>query len=245
MPGTHKEREENMNHSEAVEQMATERYLLDEFTPEDREAFEEHLFDCPECAFDLRVGTAFVQEAKAQLPLIVERPIGAGAASKSKAKPSFWLFWMHPAFAAPAFAALLAVAVFQNAVTFPALRDAATQPRVAPLTHLRPATRGGSHLTLTADRTHGVAVQVDLPVESGETAATSYAIDLRDAQGKPVWTTTMPAGGRESDADQQLSLFIPGAKLSTGTYSLDVAGLGAKGERNSAEEYVFDIVVRN
>jgi hypothetical protein len=73
----------------------------------------------------------------------------------------------------------------------------------------------------------------------------SYAIDLRDAQGKPFWTTTMPAGGGQSDADQQLSLFIPGAKLNSGTYSLDITGLGAKGERNSTEEYVFDIVVRN
>ncbi|MGO9433661.1 MAG: anti-sigma factor family protein [Terracidiphilus sp.] len=235
-----------MNHREAVEQMATERYLLDEFAPEDREAFEEHLFDCPECAFDLRVGNAFVHAAKAQLPETVERPIGAGAAAlTSKAKPSFWLVWMRPAFVAPAFAALLAVVVFQNSVTFPALRDAATQPRLVQLTHLRPATRGGSHLALTADRTHGVALQLDLPVESGESTAISYSIDLRDAQGKPVWTSSMSAGSGQSDADQQLSLFLPGAKLSSGTYSLDITGLGAKGERNSTEQYVFDIVVTN
>lgn len=229
-----------MNHSEVVEQMFAERYLLDELTPEARETFEEHLFDCPQCALDLRVGTAFVNEAKIQLPGLTEPSAATISTSKSKSKPGFWLFWMRPAFAAPAFAALLAVIAFQNVVMFPALREAATQPRLVPSNHLRPATRGSSHLSLTADRVQGVALQVDLPTE---TAATSYAIDLRDTQGNLIWTATMAASGHESDGDQQLSLFIPGARLRSGTYALDVIGLGPQGEHNSAEAYLFDIVV--
>jgi len=47
-----------MDHSEAVREMAAERYLLDELEPEAREAFEEHVFDCPECALDLRAARA-------------------------------------------------------------------------------------------------------------------------------------------------------------------------------------------
>jgi anti-sigma factor RsiW len=231
-----------MNHGEAVEQMAAERYLLDELAPDAREAFEEHLFDCSECSFDLRAGAAFVEEAKLQLPKIVDRPARGSSGSNSKAKSSFWSFWINPAFVAPAFAALLAVVVFQNAVTFPALRQATTQPQQVPFTHLRPATRGASHLILTADRRHGVVVQVDLP---SETASASYAVDLRDAQGKLVWASSIPAAGHESNAGQQLSLLIPGAGLTSGTYTLNVAGLGVQGERNSFEEYLFDIVVTN
>ncbi len=60
-----------MEHNEAVQQMAVERYLLDELTPELREAFEEHVFDCQECTLDLRAGVAFVEEAKVQLPGLV------------------------------------------------------------------------------------------------------------------------------------------------------------------------------
>jgi anti-sigma factor RsiW len=231
-----------MNHREAVEQMATERYLLEDFTPADREAFEEHLFDCPECAFDLRAGTAFVDEAKVQLPQTSERPLGTGAATTSKAKRGFWLFWMHPAFVAPAFAVLLGVVVFQNTVTFPALRETATQPHLVPFTHLRPATRGASQLTIELDRKHGMVVQVDVPAE---TAQASYAVDIRDAQGNLIWATTVPANRKEPGADQDLSLFVPATTLHNGRYRLDVAGLTAQGERTSVGDYAFDIVVTN
>ena len=44
--------------------MATERYLLDEMSPELREAFEEHMFECTECALDVRSGNVFLSEAK-------------------------------------------------------------------------------------------------------------------------------------------------------------------------------------
>ena len=42
-----------MDHSEAVRLMATERYLLGEMSPDVREAFEGHLFECEECALDV------------------------------------------------------------------------------------------------------------------------------------------------------------------------------------------------
>ena len=232
-----------MNHGQAIDQMAAERYLLDELTQDVREEFEEHLFDCRECALDLRAGSMFVDEAKAQLPWIAENAAAGGTAPKSKF--SSWMFWMRPAFAVPAFAALLGVVVFQNAVTVPSLREAANEPRLAPLTQLRPATRGTTHQTLTVDRAHGAALLVDLPLETGGTAAVSYAVELKDAQGKSIWATTLPAGTHASAGDQQISLMIPGAKLSNGGYTLDVAGEGAKNERTSAEEYLFDIVVTN
>jgi hypothetical protein len=41
-------------HLAAKESMAAERYVLDEMEPAERDAFEEHFFDCIECANDVR-----------------------------------------------------------------------------------------------------------------------------------------------------------------------------------------------
>jgi hypothetical protein len=41
-------------HRAAKESMAAERYVLDEMEPAERDAFEEHFFDCVECSNDVR-----------------------------------------------------------------------------------------------------------------------------------------------------------------------------------------------
>jgi hypothetical protein len=232
-----------MDHSEAVQQMSAERYLLDELTPDVREAFEEHFFDCPECALDLRTGAAFVEEAKAQLPgLAGARP--APVATRSlKIKREWWLGWLQPAFAAPAFAMLLLVVGYQNLVTLPALRDSADQPRLLPYTLLRGATRGAP-MAIAADRRHGVVLPVDLPLQPRDTYA-SYSFDLFDPQGKLAWTGAAPASADgtpdEAGFAQRLSLVIPGAMLRSGAYSLAVSGVAAHGERTEIDRYVFNL----
>jgi hypothetical protein len=236
-------RKDSMNHSDAVEQMAAERYLLDELAPDARDAFEAHVFDCPECAHDLRAGAVFVQEAKVQLPTIAFSAAAPSKAAKSSAKPSFWVSMWRPAFAAPVFAALWLVLVYQNAVTFPALRTAATQPRLVPLTPLRPATRGAAHLTISASRAQGIALPVDLPVVPDLAPAVSYSFELSDPKGKLAFSTTVPAPAQGSSADQPFSLVIPGSMLQNGTYTLSVTSLGAHGERIPVEQYIFDIVM--
>jgi hypothetical protein len=237
--------EEGMKHSEALEQMAAERYLLDELTPDAREAFEEHMFDCQECALDLRAGAVFMEEAKAQLPEIATSPVAQTKPVMSGSKPSFWQSWWRPAFVTPAFATVLLVLVFQNLVTIPALRTAATQPHLAPLAPLRPATRGGTRLTLTADRAHGVALPIDLPAEPGMAPAASYSFDLRDPQGKVAWTASIPAAGQDSAGDQSFSLVIPGGMLRIGAYSLIVTSVSPNGDRTPRQQYDFDIVITN
>jgi hypothetical protein len=232
-----------MDHSEAVQQMAAERYLLDELTPDAREAFEEHLFDCPECALDLRAGAAFVEEAKAQLPELTST-LPAPVPSRlrnSRAKREWWLSWLQPAFAAPAFATLLLVIGYQNLVTFPALRAAANQPRLLPWAPLRGATRGGAHLAITADRRHGVALPVDLPPQPNVGAYALYSFDLYDPQGKLVWTGVASAPAGDASGSQQLSLAIPGAMLRNGAYTVAVYGIAAHGERTVIEKYSFDL----
>jgi hypothetical protein len=230
-----------MDHSEAVRQMATERYLLDELTPDLREAFEEHLFDCSECALDLRVGVAFVREAKVQLPeLTSDMPAPSSTAfRKSKVGEDGWLWWWRPSLATPAFATLLILIGYQNLVSFPALRAAANQPRLLPSAPLLGATRGGLPLTVAADRKHGVALPIDLAQQPGIADYASFSFELSDPQGKLVWS------GVGAPSGQQLSLIIPGAMLRNGIYTLAVSGVAPNGKRTAIDRYVFDFRLNN
>src|ERR1700740_2604808 len=108
-----------MNHDVVVRQKMTERYLLDELGPGQRDEFEEHLFDCRECADDVRAGATFVEHSKV---VLAESPTPALAPARARAlQPSGWSAWLRPAFALPALALLLAVVGYQNLVTYPHL----------------------------------------------------------------------------------------------------------------------------
>jgi len=230
-----------MDHSEALQQMAAERYLLNELTPEAREAFEAHFFDCPECALDLRAGVAFVEEAKAQLPKLTGASPAPVQPRPRKFRRAWWQGWLQPAFAAPVFATLVLVIGYQNLVTFPALRASADQPRLLPWTPLHGATRGGAALAVTADHRHGVALPVDLPPQPSMGAYASYSFDLYDPQGKLAWTGIAAAPADNAGNDQRLSLVIPGAMLKNGAYTVTVSGVAAHGERTEIDKYIFDL----
>ena len=242
-----------MDHSDAVNQMAAERYLLGELPPDVRDAFEEHLFDCPECAFDIRAGVAFVDEAKVQLPGLTAMPpeSAAQSATKSPERPAAeprrrkWSGWWGslfstPAFAAPVFATLLLVVGYQNLVTYPALRSEATEPRLLPSVALHAGTRGGARTVVTVDRKQGVLLQIDLPGQEGQTLYSSYAVDLYNPQGKLAWTRNFTPSASGSDSET-LSVALPGAGIEAGTYSLAISGVNASGQRSEVERQSFDI----
>ena len=236
-----------MDHSEAVERMAAERYLLDELTAKEREAFEEHLFDCPDCAVDLRAGAAFVDEAKAQLPELTANmpaPASRGMA-RPATKSSRWTLWLRPAFAVPVFATLLLVIGYQNLVTYPSLRAAASQPRIVRWVAMHGATRGATHLLVTASRKDGVILPVDLPLPADPGSYPSYSIDLLDPTEKLVWTGTAAAPPDGEGLGQPVSLVIPGAMLTSGAYTLAISGVASNGERTVINHSVFDITFAN
>ena len=100
-----------MDHTAVVREKTTERYLLNELEPKVRDEFEEHYFDCPECAQDVSAGSLFVEHSKlvlgespAPMPIrVAARPARGGIFA-----------WLRPAFAVPALALLLAVVGYQK-----------------------------------------------------------------------------------------------------------------------------------
>lgn len=239
--------EENMNHNDAVQLMAVERYLLDELTPTLRDDFEEHMFDCAECALDLRAESMFIHEAKLQLPQLAASPAASPATSprrvvRNEPKSRDWFGsvfgWMRPAFAVPVFAAMLLFIGYQNIETIPSLRASAASPRLVPWVSYHTGTRGAAHIDLPADRKQGAGVAIEL---SQENPYATYIFDLYDQQGNRFWTHSISGTGSNMAGNGTYALTIPGAGLQQGSYTLVITGLNAQGARTEVDRHIFDV----
>lgn len=66
-----------MDHQTAADSNAVERYTLDEMSADERDAFEEHYFDCRECAAGVRTAAKFADGVRT-LPPIEQVPDRSG-----------------------------------------------------------------------------------------------------------------------------------------------------------------------
>lgn len=97
-----------MMHSEIEDQEIIERYVRNQLAPQERQAFEEHFFDCQECFERVQATERFV----AGIRDAVGRHLMDDRRSADYVRvPSFWRAWMFPALAASSCAAV-ALAVF-------------------------------------------------------------------------------------------------------------------------------------
>src|SRR5262245_35396969 len=115
-----------MEHQQAVQNLAVESYLLGEMSPREREAFEEHFFECSVCGEDVRAAALFMEDARKILDASGEdasaddrlkngRPIPGSSRTANMpggGRTPGWLVWLKPQFAAPALAALLLLVGF-------------------------------------------------------------------------------------------------------------------------------------
>ncbi len=167
-----------MTHQQALDGLASERYLLDEMTEVERFEFEDHYFDCAECAEDVRLGDMIRQEARrAGAAMAPNTQVGRPAVVLTSAK-----WWRRPMVAAPwAVAATLALVVgYQSLVTVPGLRDAGGPQSIEPVM-LRGATRGAATTVAIAPGQRVVALSADLL-----TPPQSSSLTLRDSRCESI-----------------------------------------------------------
>src|SRR3954447_16119494 len=129
-----------MDHLQAVNTLAIERYLLEEMPQEEREAFEEHFFSCVECAEDARAAAAMRDGAAAGLArTITTSAVDRGAVLPFRPPTRSWRTSVALPWAA---AAMLAIGLGYQAIQGPTIsRRAADSVALTPST-LRPASRG-------------------------------------------------------------------------------------------------------
>ena len=204
-----------MNHQDATQAMAVEKYVLNELTPEVRAEFEEHYFECAECAMDLRATTAFLDAAKAEFK----------AASAAKPLPvaarrgGSWLW--RPAFVIPALAACLLFIAYQNTVVVPQLHQQIAQfsaPEIVPSVSLIGGdSRGGQIPSIAVPAAHPFLLLMDIPTQD---RFSFYTCSLYSPSGKLAWQVHVSA----QQAKDTISITVPAVDRMDGKYSLHVQG---------------------
>jgi hypothetical protein len=205
-----------MSHREALDLNAVELYALNDLTPEQELRFEEHYFECRECARAVAVQQALATQARA-------------------AKPEPW--WRRLAFPVltPATAALLTLAAFQNFQSIPSLKT-----ELAQLSSLQPNTVIMARPVLmgTQDgesiKTPSVTVEFTLPPGA---ASPFYRVELLGDGKQPIsQVVPAPDGSR-------LSLHVTSHTLGHGPFNVMVYGLTKQESKEGPRigQYHFNI----
>jgi hypothetical protein len=214
-----------MDHEVVVREKMTEKYVLEELDPALRNEFEDHFFDCPECAFDVRAGTAFVEHSKAVLKErsaeeAEEEP--AGTVRVMRPANRGWFSWLRPAFAVPVMALLLAVIGYQNLITLPQLGNALRKPQVLPAATLNLLTYGANSAPLSIHAGEGFLLNVIVPPGHHYPA---YRVDVYNPAGKIEGSIPV-----KDSSEDTWSISFPEANRQSGRYKLAVHGLTETGQ---------------
>jgi len=214
-----------MDHLQAMNTLAAERYLLEEMTDAERDEFERHFFSCTDCAEDLRAGAVMLDGARSGL-------ITSGTATTAPAtwrpqpvasrrwRPSIVLPWA-------------AAASFALATGYLSWQLPGPGPLVLTPATLRPATRGQEAIVSPGAGGGSVTLAVDL---SGAAFAGTLRYELRRDDGSVLASgdAAVPQGGAP------LLLLMPPSLLGPeGRYILRVHGFGAGGL--TEEDYRFRV----
>lgn len=221
-----------MDHTEAVRIQAVEKYILGELSPRLRNSFEEHYFDCVDCAVNLRAGVAFAAASRQYFAEVAvpEKTVVASS-------PSRWFGWWKPFVLVPTFATLLFIVGYQNLVSIPNLKQSSSSAVAVapPMFSLVNSTVHGSAGT-PVDVAPGEPFDLVLDVTAEPRDANSiFLLAAKDASGNTVATLSAPA----RRAQQPVIFHIPGVSRE-GSYKVVILDQVA-GSSSLAGELPFTV----
>lgn len=219
-----------MDHNEAIRLQAAVKYVLGELSPAQREEYEEHYFDCGECAVDIKALATFADTTRE----VLRREREAQFAKELVPARGGWLRWLQPVVAVPAMAALLLIIAYQNTVTIPQARQEAdsneAQLFVTSRTPKMAFVRGSEEIAKFTAR-----VNESLPIKFDFTptpTADAYVCRLQDESARTVFQVRVPG----SFTNKELNLIIPAKRAKAGKYTLVfTADPGATGQPTKNE----------
>ena len=202
-----------MDHREAVDNQAAERYLLGQMQESEAQAFEMHFFECSSCAEDVHWGGVLAENAKAALP-----HGGASSAAETAAGPKrAWLNWRPLAWAPACAAAMLACAVVYQANEIAQIN----KPRTFTAAILRSERGVGSaNRIVVPPASRFFVTQVDIPPLQDGSPYASCRLELSDASGRVVRSVDVAA----PPSAAPLGIQFPIRGLHSGPYTLTLMG---------------------
>jgi len=229
-----------MDHSEATQMRAVERYMLGDLSVSEVEDFERHFFDCPQCSEELRTLTIFQENARAVLAEPVPSPVAASlpvVPVPPGTKAGWWrdlkgLLWLRPSIAAPAFAALV-VALFAGYEV--GLRRPVEVPQPISAYPLYAASRGDEPVIAPPAGAEFYSLYMD---RTWERDFPSYRAVLQDDPGaaeRYAMRLAAPA------PDHPIYVLTPMRALSDGRYVLRILGVDDAGKETEVARYPFTL----
>jgi len=207
-----------MDHKEAIRLQAAEKYVLSELSGTLRDEFEEHFFECAECALDMKAAASFVDTTRD----VLRQGVGNVAQEQEE---TGWIWeryfgWLKPVVAVPALAVLLLALAYQNFVTVPRLKSAGsvTKPQLLNSFSLVAGNvRGGEATKVQVREGESFALDFDfLPTKLFD----HYICQLQDEAGSSGLQLEIPA----DKASQEVHLLVTSGLVHSGRYSVVVSG---------------------
>ncbi len=227
-----------MDHNEAIRLQAAVKYVLGELSAVQRDDYEEHYFDCAECAVDIKALATFADTTRE----VLRQEKASQFAKDLVPARGGWLRWLQPVVAVPAFAALLLIIAYQNTVTIPYAREGASsgaaQIFVTSRAPKMAVTRGSEDIAKYSVRQgQSVPLKFDFTPKRSFDA---YVCQLQDESGRAVLQVRVPG----SFTNKELNLVVPANSVKPGKYTLVFTGdPGSKGQPTKDEVLRLDFAV--
>jgi hypothetical protein len=231
-----------MEHQQAIAMHAAEKYVLGELPGEWREQFEEHFFDCGECALDVRTTAAFVAASK---EIFQEQPEAelARAGRGQSAPPSPWAKWLKTLIAIPAMAALVVMFGYE-ARQIAKKNSGSGTTEEALVASAEFGLRGGDRdvnqsVTVRVHSADAFGLHFDFtPSQRFET----YVGEVQDQTGRALMKLGIPA----ERINKEVKFVVAPGRLAPGKYILMIYGDGAEAGREtkvSVAKFAFAVEI--
>jgi hypothetical protein len=218
-------------HVFADKEDAAERYLLGQMAESDRDVYEQHFFQCVECAQEVKATAQFIDSCRSAL---TGRTIAGGFASRPARRTGFPR--TTAAVLTGALAATLTIMVYQNVVTIPRLTRAMAPRALTSVSLAASNSRGTAPGTIAVPRQQPFLIFVDIPPGASD----RYDCTIVTKDGHPVVAVTISA----AQTQDAVPLLIPAGRLSPGDYTLVVTGRPRGAGGSSVEVAHFPFTLR-